>query len=634
MTVASPTEYYQRKFDEASEELERLGSRWYVLGYFRGGMFLVVVATLLAWVTNQAELAELWKWSAAGGFLAFLALAYIHESIAAKIHVDRLRVQMHGDSLRRLRRDLRGLRVTAVEIPAEHQALARDLDLVGDASLFKLVATVRTPVGIELLRDWMLDGAHAKEVASRQTAVQNLTADSEWRERFQLICERLSVSEAGPSRFIEWCESPAWLGRWGWVLWISRLCLATLIVCMVAMICGLLPLTIGGPVLIGTTVISFVLSVIFAGPIHDIFNQISSRHEDIRCYRRLFDQVAQFPSTSERLTEIQTRLFAAGDLRKRLEYLGALTWLAGWRRNGILFLPYLVFQFCFFWDIHVLDLLERWKRKNSMRARTWFLDLGHWECLAALAKLSFDHPDWCFPSVASPNSSATDASLVKCRRLGHPLINPIVRIDNDVEIGPQGTLLLVTGSNMSGKSTLLRSVGLNVVLAQMGGPVCAAEFSLPTVDVATSMRISDSLVDGVSFFMAELKRLKELVDQAVSIGRETTRIQLFLLDEILQGTNSRERQIAVSRVIKRLVDAGSIGAVSTHDLELATLPELKSICRTVHFCESFEQREGKETMTFDYKMRTGVSPTTNALKLLELVGLGSISDQNVKRPPQ
>jgi DNA mismatch repair ATPase MutS len=134
--------------------------------------------------------------------------------------------------------------------------------------------------------------------------------------------------------------------------------------------------------------------------------------------------------------------------------------------------------------------------------------------------------------------------------------------------------------------------------------------------------------------MAELKRLKEIVDQAVSTNRNSNRIQLFLLDEILQGTNSRERQIAVSRVIKRLVDAGSIGAVSSHDLELATLPELHSICRTVHFCESFEQRDGKETMTFDYKMRTGVSPTTNALKLLELVGLGSFSDQNLKRPPQ
>ena len=179
---------------------------------------------------------------------------------------------------------------------------------------------------------------------------------------------------------------------------------------------------------------------------------------------------------------------------------------------------------------------------------------------------------------------------------------------------------------MSGKSTLLRSVGVNVVLAQMGSVVCAKEMSLPPTVVETSMRIVDSLAAGTSFFMAELKRLKEIVDQADSFSNNSSQTLLFLLDEILQGTNSAERQIAVSRVVESLIDRGAIGAISTHDLDLGTTAELKEACIPIHFTEQFETVDGKKQMTFDYHARKGIAPTTNALKLLEMVGLADESD--------
>jgi len=197
-------------------------------------------------------------------------------------------------------------------------------------------------------------------------------------------------------------------------------------------------------------------------------------------------------------------------------------------------------------------------------------------------------------------------------------------VANDVTLGPPGTFLLVTGSNMSGKSTLLRSIGVNVVLAQMGGPVCAESLRLPPVTVATSILIEDSLADGVSFFMAELLRIRQVVDAADRAAAEGGTL-LYLLDEILRGTNTRERQIAVRRVLTHLLAKGALGAVSTHDLELAEIPELASAVKPVHFRESFEpgaEREGKPVMTFDYKLRPGVATTANALKLLDLVGLG------------
>jgi DNA mismatch repair ATPase MutS len=191
-----------------------------------------------------------------------------------------------------------------------------------------------------------------------------------------------------------------------------------------------------------------------------------------------------------------------------------------------------------------------------------------------------------------------------------------------VEIGPAGSVLLVTGSNMSGKSTLLRAVGVNAVLAQAGAPVCAESLVMPPVVLATSMRIRDSLVDGVSFYMAELMRLKEIVDLARGAVPRGDRLLLYLLDEILLGTNSRERHLAVVRVLEHLLRCGAIGAVSTHDLELATTEPLTEACRCVHFSETLHDAHAERPMTFDYKLRSGVATTSNALKLLEIVGLG------------
>jgi DNA mismatch repair ATPase MutS len=248
--------------------------------------------------------------------------------------------------------------------------------------------------------------------------------------------------------------------------------------------------------------------------------------------------------------------------------------------------------------------------------RGWLEDVGRAEAISSLGTLAYDNPHWCMPSV-DPHQ----ATKLVARQIGHPLLADDVCARNDVEIGPAGTFVLVTGSNMSGKSTLLRAVGLNVILAQAGAPVHAQELRTPPVQLATSMRTRDSLSTGVSFFMAELKRLKEIVDQSRNCQRDS-QLCLYLLDEILQGTNSTERHIAVSRIIGHLLEQGSIGMVSTHDLELANADVLKDASRPVHFRESITGHDGNEQMTFDYVLRPGLSPTTNALKLLKFVGLG------------
>jgi DNA mismatch repair ATPase MutS len=300
-----------------------------------------------------------------------------------------------------------------------------------------------------------------------------------------------------------------------------------------------------------------------------------------------------------------------------MRLLKLITTLTMIRHNTFLCIfVYLPLQFLFLYDFHILNLLEAWQTRYGQYARVWFRALGKFEALSSLAAIVHDHPQWAMPEVS------LSAESFQAHKLGHPLLPCRTRVDNDVEVGPAGSCLLVTGSNMSGKSTLLRAIGVNAILAQAGAPVCAERLSMPPVALATSMRISDSLENGVSFYMAQLMRLKEIVDLARDPKNRNNRPLLYLLDEILLGTNSKERHIAVARVLQYLVQCDAIGAVSTHDLDLAAGEPLSGVCRCVHFRETLHDQHAEKPMTFDYILRTGIATTTNALKLLEIVGLG------------
>ncbi len=613
---------YTEAVEIHTEQLRRAVTLWRGVGWFRGGSFLLALVPLLLAVTDFAGRGTLWWWLFAVALAAFIGIAGYHETLADRIRTTRLLLRLQLASLYRFDRRLADLEDPIPPLVNERIPLSKDLDLCGPHSLYRLLGTARTPMGRQALLDWMFEPADSLEIQQRQGAIQALRPETAWRDRFILLCERLAAGDRGPSNFVEWCQAANWTVKFGWVLWLSRLAGAVILILLIGMVAGLLSLEVAGPILLAAAGINFLLSVLFAGSIHDRFHQISSRHEETACYQSLFGEIEACPAHSSRLETLRTRLFETGQIARAMTSLGRLVWWANIRKNSVFFLIYIGLQLVFFWDVHILALLEHWKDRYGASARQWFVDLGEWEALTALSKLAADHPTWCFPTV---HNQGDGPAVLRAVGLGHPLLPQDRRVDNDVRIGPTGTFLLVTGSNMSGKSTLLRSIGLNTILAQMGSVVCAQEMSLPCLYVDTSMRISDSLASGVSFFMAELQRLKEIVDRSRRQGGDSRFGHLFLLDEILQGTNSRERQIAVAHVVRQLIDQQSLGAISTHDLELADVASLAGRCEVVHFTESFDRRDGQEVMTFDYRMHRGVAPTTNALKLLELVGLGSPS---------
>jgi DNA mismatch repair ATPase MutS len=260
------------------------------------------------------------------------------------------------------------------------------------------------------------------------------------------------------------------------------------------------------------------------------------------------------------------------------------------------------------YSVHVGLGLQSWRKRYAANVTQWFSAVGEFEALAALGTYAFEHPDDPFPEIAA---TATQPSL-ETQALGHPLLPAAHCVTNDVSLGGETQILLVSGSNMSGKSTLLRAVGINAVLAMMGAPVRARSFRISPLALGASMRISDSLQKGVSHFYAEISRIRNVVELS---GRGPL---LFLFDEILQGTNSRDRRIGAEGILRTLLRNGAIGMVTTHDLALTSLTQIfPARITNVHFQEKLES--GK--LSFDYRLREGVVTTSNGLELMKSIGL-------------
>ncbi len=547
--------------------------------------------------------------------IAFVGVVGYHDHLQRRLDRIRTKQRINRQGIARLERNWAKLPVLPVELPDDQAATANDLDLFGKASLFQLLNRADTTAGQQMLAGWLLAPSDVEQIAQRQQAVQELTPLLELREEFNIHGSLLADCKTGPAEFIEWSESGTWLRKRLWLLWLARLLSAAGIVLIGLTLFGILPPVIAGFSLMGIVVLNAAVSILFTGNVHDIFNAVSTRNGQIARYVAMFELMYEIPDSSSRLAAIKQEV--TQDDRSALKHLQELSWIVSFARishDPVLWALYFVLQLFLLWDFHVLARLETWQEKYGKLTRGWFDALGEFEAIASLASLAHDNPDWCFPKVDESLDKIEGASV------GHPLLKSDERVSNDVEVGPPGHFMLVTGSNMAGKSTLLRSIGVNAVLAEAGAPVCATAWQMPPIEVATSMRISDSLEDHVSFFMAELKRLKQIVDQATRVQQDKRHF-LFLLDEILQGTNSTERHIAVVEVLSHLLRSQAFGAVSTHDLELASSPEIVESCTTVHLRETLHGSGEAETMTFDYKVRPGIAPTTNALKLLELVGL-------------
>lgn len=617
--------HYHRLAAEAARDETAEARRSARYSRLRLAVFLFATGLLLAGTLGRAEISRPMVLAAIAGYVLFAAAVFAQDRVEAERRRAAARRDCAQISLARMARDWEI--VPAVSLPAAGSPLAAaraaDLDLDGPASLMALAGSLTSLAGQRILRAWLVDLPEAADrIRARQEAAKALARSADFREAFTAELRVYAASRDDPharERFLVWAESgPSAFGR-PWVRWTVRLATAAILICGGAALLG--GVSWGRawfPLALAALAASFATARRVLAEL-DAASLGPSALDNIVSLVRLAEAV---PAHAGALDAIAQRLSTRGSASAALEKLGRRVGWSELRRTApVLHLP---LQALTLWDFHVLFTLDDWRAIHGRHAREWLDALAELDALVALGTLAHDEPSWSFPLI---EDGATPG--VRAKALGHPLLAHDQRVPNDIAVGPPGTVLLVTGSNMAGKSTLLRAIGTNVMLANAGAPVCAEQMSLTRLSLATSLRVGDSLAQGVSGYMAGLVRLKEVVDDVDTATRAhrasaqgDVPAVLFLLDEILGGTNSEERRLAVHEIARHLLESHAVGAMTTHDLALAEEPALKNAAVRVHFRETVEPAgAGEARMTFDYVLRPGLATSTNAIALLRAIGL-------------
>ncbi|HWG22325.1 MAG TPA: hypothetical protein VG225_17505 [Terracidiphilus sp.] len=528
----------------------------------------------------------------------FVALAVWHEKLLATIRYRRRAIRFYQDGVARLNDEWRGRGETGGRFLDPAHPYARDLDIFGDASLFQYLSTARTRAGEETLAAWLLKLAAAEEILARQAAVRELAPRLTFRER--LSSEGESVREGvDPQALATWGEAKPVLTSAA-----TRALTTGLAVLWLASVAAW-PLW-GSPL---PVLLLSLLNFAYAHRLHPRLERSAGAIEkaagDLRLLAEMLALLDSEGFTAPKLAGLQAAVRRAGTpapaaIRKLARVAELIE-----SRHSLFARP---LDLVTFWSAQLVFIAEKWQRKFGPEIRVWLSTVGELEALMSLASLCFEHPEYGFPEFVS------ETPVFDADGFAHPLLPAGKAVENDLRLDGARQLMILSGPNMAGKSTFIRSMGVNVVLAQCGAPVRARRMRLSPLQVAASICILDSLSGGVSRFYAEIRRVKMIAGLA-----QGSVPVLFLLDELLSGTNSHDRFAGTQFVLHELVEQRAIGVVSTHDLALAQIPEsMQGHAFNAHF----EDRIEGDTLMFDYKLKPGVVQTSNALKLMRAIGFG------------
>lgn len=607
----SPGATYRARRDHFRDAAAEEAARSSRLSRRRAVLFLLGVALLTGAEVVGRPLAPGLLLAGLLSLVGFWVAVRRHRRVRAEERRLEEMAALNEVALARLRRDWEALPDVPVAPVEPSHPYAGDLAVTGDRSLLRLCTNVVTGPGRDTLRRWLLRPAPPDRIRRRQEAVAELTPLLDFRQELTLqgraaggpVRERVGSLVAWGEETSPW-RPPGWLVAASWALPPVSL--------------GLLVAHLGG-----LTAVPWWLAPVAAAWAAVGFRsaELGARMErpesgagPLGRYAELLAILSGLDADAPLLRELRDAV--RGDRGSAPEEVRRLERRVAWsevRRNDLVHFP---LQVLLLWDVHVVRSLEAWRRRSGGRLGSWLEAVGKLEALCALAALRADHPDWCFPDVR------TGADRLAAEELGHPLLPDDRCVRNDVEVGPAGTFLFVTGSNMAGKSTLLRALGMNAVLARAGAPACARSLRLPPLRVHTSMRVKESLSEGISYFMAELHRIRGVVEAARRADASGSGTVLFLLDEPLQGTNEAERRVAVRTIVRHLLRTSALGAVATHDLRLHATDLLDEAAHPVHLEGTVRDEEDGPVLSFDYHLRPGLATSSNALVLLRAVGLG------------
>lgn len=617
MSLPDPMTQYRQAHSAALSELAQLAGRNRV--YIAAKVVLLAVLAVMVLALHAAQQGAWWLLVPA---LLLLAVFVLHEQTLRKRKRAQRKIDFYEQGIVRLEDRWMGKGVSGLAFAQSEHLYARDLDLFGVGSLFERLCQCRTHAGMAELARWLSHPAPVKEVLARQQAVQDLTPRLALRERIALASEVVEQAGSAPEPFLAWAERRSGLHYFFCYCVVPVLAILWLLALVNVMIVNRYMSTSASVLwLVLLSVVNYSVSRWCERAAHeaaDAAELVVSGHE-LAQLSVLFAEIESERFTAEPLVALQARMLQADasessvkasvalrQLRRRFEWLES--------RHNIflrLFAPFL-----FLTTLLVLPV-EAWRARSGACVSGWLTAAGELEALLSLACFAAESAEVCFPTfellsgLEQPELEVRGHSF-EAVGLKHPLLPADKAVANDVRLGSDQQLILLSGANMAGKSTLLRAIGLNAVLAQAGAPVCATELRLSPMVVAASICVLDSLQGGVSRFYAEIARLKQIEVSA------TIAPVLFLLDELLSGTNSIDRRAGTEAFVRILLSHGAIGMVTTHDLALTTIvDDLAGQAANYHFDDDFAGGE----LRFSYQMRPGIVQASNALRLMRSVGL-------------
>ena len=540
-------------------------------------------------------------YAGAAVFLVFLIVRAYQSRVIARRDRATTRRDVHDRHVRRLIGRWREMPSRGQELVAFDHPYASDLDVVGEASLLTRIDVTHTREGLRSIVSWLTHPADEETIAARHAAITELAPAVELRQELEASVLDTGRDELDAAPFLELATRPGVLEGRPWLKIVAIILPLTTLALVVLGWLGFVP----GWAWLGPVAISVAVVRTTDRQAAQVFEALGARRGFVEAFVGLMKTVEGARFEAPLLADLQSRV-RTGDKTASAQLRRLETWVSFFelREQGLV---HVLLNPILLWDLNCLRGIEAWNREVGRTAGAWFVALGEIEALSSLSVLL--HHD---PAARLPEMVASSEPF-EAEGLAHPLLSPEARVANDLKLRGPGTATIVTGSNMAGKSTLLRAVGVNVVLALAGGPVIARRMRVPRARVRASMRIADSLQSGASYFQAELSRLRIVVEDA---GHEPP--ILFLLDELLRGTNAKARHVGARAVVKHLLARHATGLVATHDVALSGLEEeMPEQVDNVHFTDVIQDG----VMTFDYLLRPGVVRTSNALRLLKQAGI-------------
>lgn len=596
MTIEELKSVFTKRIQHFTDEFESLNAKHKSLSLLRVVLFVALVG-LVVYAANSRN-----PYLLSGAIIVFVVafgiVMQIHNRIKFKRQNTLFAKKINEEEHQRLNGKLSSL-FNGLKYEDKNHFYAPDLDIFGSNSLFQLVVRSRVEESRRLTADWLLHHAPKTEILKRQQAILELNNDIDWRQEFTAL--GMHTEEVDGKKHTDLNEFTTWISAGNKFIDKSKWKVLSYVMPIVALVASVLILFFNFPyqiIFIPIIINFFLLKVTFA-PLLDLTKKFDAATKILKSYEKLITAVENKSFQSEKLSNLQS-VFNS-DNTKASESIQTLRRILYQllNRANMLYFP---LNMLFLLDLIWLLKAERWKKKHGSKVKDWFDSIHEIDVLNDMASLHFANPDFVFPEI-------TDSDFhLDAQEMGHPLIHG-KRVKNDFHLNNKGKLGLITGSNMSGKSTFLRTVGINLVMAQAGLPVCAQSFSCSPTRVFTSMRTQDNLEEHISSFYAELKRIKQLLD---SINEMPV---FYLLDEILKGTNSEDRHKGSISLIDQLSCKNATGLISTHDLTLSNLENQK----VKNY--SFNSEIVGDEIIFDYKLTDGPCRSFNASKLMEKMGI-------------